>query len=297
MRRRKLAAARSAAILNFHRVSPNPSPYWPPLHPKYFESLLLYLDKHFEVRSFAQLDEPLGKRPIAVLSFDDGYYDFIEYALPLIEKYRMPSNMNVIPHCAETGSPIWNVRLYDFLASAPDEMVSMIRLNGLFQDLGGNDLTSKLKFGMAMSRFLKQRSRIEREKLFEPLETLMKEIDRPKKTKMMTSDDLKQIAGAVELGAHSYSHESMAFESQEFFETDFESCSSYFDHILKAKLRIYAFPNGSYRDEQIDFLRGQGVERILLVNEAFATLGSDVFTRITMYGDSGSELIIRGVGG
>lgn len=297
MRRRKLLDRRSAAILNLHRVSPESSPYWPPLDPGIFEALLQYLDKYFEVRSLAQLNEPQGKRPIAVLSFDDGYYDFIEYALPLIEKYRIPSNMNVIPQCAETGRPIWNVRLYDFLAAAPCDVVNAVRPDGLDQKLEGNDLASKLQFGMAISRFLKQRPRNEREKLFEPLETMMQNVESANATRMMNNGELQQIAGTVELGAHSYSHESMAFESQDFFEGDFAKCSSYFDQVLRAKLSIYAFPNGSYRDEQIDFLKSQGVEKVLLVNEEFASLGSDVVTRITMYGDSPSEVIMRSLSG
>ena len=296
MRQRRLVRERKAAVLNLHRVSPHSSPYWPPLHPNDFEALLKYLDEYFEVRSLMQINEKTGARPIAVLSFDDGYYDFIEYALPLLEKYKMRANMNVIPQCAETGRPIWNVRLYDFLANAPEQLIDRLQIDGFEQKVNVDDANAKLKFGMSISKFLKNRPLAEREALFAPVERLIEQWG-TQGTRMMTTEELKQLAGAVDLGAHSYSHESMAFEEQEFFEEDFAECKRYFDRELDSELKIYAFPNGSYRREHIEHLRSQQVEKILLVDEEFADLGSDVVKRITMYGNSPAEVRIRAVSG
>jgi peptidoglycan/xylan/chitin deacetylase (PgdA/CDA1 family) len=286
---------RKAAVLNLHRVSPEPSPYWPPMEPSVFESLLAYLDENFEVRSLAGMNEKQGSRPVAVLSFDDGYYDFIEYALPLLKKYKMRANMNVIPACAETGEPIWNVRLYDFLAQAPFSLTKTITLPGLDLRLNDESNSSKLRFGMAISRFLKNRPREERQELFRPIEELIRASDF-KRTRMMTTDEIASIAGDTELGVHSYSHESMAHEPQDFFENDFAECEQYFEKQLRLPLQIYAFPNGSYRQEQIEYLRRKNVQNILLVDEKPARLASDVIPRITMYGDSPVEVRMRASG-
>lgn len=295
LKTRNLVRHSKAAVLNLHRVSPTPSEYWPPLKPEIFESLLKYLDQNFEVRSLSELDEEQGSRPVAVLSFDDGYYDFIEYALPLLEKYKMTANMNIIPQCAETGRPIWNVRLYDFLASASKDLMEKIRINGFQQSTPSENQTSKVRFGMAISRFLKNRPRVEREQLFGPIERLMAD-NGFRETRMMTTDELRQLMSSVELGAHSYSHESMAFETQEFFSNDLLKCKIFFDREFGMKLKIYAFPNGSYKPEQIEYLRKEKVEKILLVDEQFADLKSDVVRRITMYGDSPFEIRMRVVG-
>jgi peptidoglycan/xylan/chitin deacetylase (PgdA/CDA1 family) len=294
-RRSALKGSGKAVVLNLHRVSPDPSPYWPPMEPHVFESLLAYLDKNFEVRSLSEMNEKQGAHPIAVLSFDDGYFDFIEYALPLLKKYKMRANMNVIPKCAETGEPIWNVRLYDFLAHAPFSLTRTIELSGLELRLNDESSSSKLRFGMAMSKFLKNRPRDEREKIFQPIEDLMRSCDFPK-TRMMSTQEIASIAGDSELGVHSYSHESMAHESQDFFENDFAECSRYFEQNFRSPLRIYAFPNGSYRPEQVDFLRRSNIEKILLVDEKAADPKSDVIPRITMYGDSPAEVRMRASG-
>jgi len=208
------------AVLNLHRISPHLNSFWPPLHPRIFEELLIFLSENFEVRRFDELDSPANGRPIAVLSFDDGYYDFIEYALPLLSKYGFRANLNLIPECAETGIPIWNVRLYDFLEAAPQKVIDEIRLPGFTGKLAGDGPSAKVSFGVAISRYFKNRPRAEREELWPSIEPLISKVDHSS-TRMVLTNDVAKIAGDTELGVHSFSHESMAFESQVFFENDF----------------------------------------------------------------------------
>jgi peptidoglycan/xylan/chitin deacetylase (PgdA/CDA1 family) len=291
----RLVSERKAVVLNLHRVSPQHSPYWPPMKPAIFESLLRFLDENFEVRRLEDLSEPQGKRPIAVLSFDDGYYDFLEHALPMMRRYKMPSNMNVIPECAVTGRPIWNVRLYDFLASAPVSLINELDLPGFEMRLNDDLATSKVRFGMAISGHLKNRPKSEREELFQALDALMKRVEFPS-TRVMTAKEIRSASNEVEIGAHSYSHESMGHETDEFFDADLSACERFFETELRQPLKIYAFPNGSYRGSQVELLRRKGVEKILLVDEKAAELDNDVVPRITMYGDTAAEVRLRSVG-
>jgi peptidoglycan/xylan/chitin deacetylase (PgdA/CDA1 family) len=294
-RRSGLVRDRSAAVLNLHRVSPEASPYWPPMRPDLFASLLQYLDKHFEVRSIRDLNAPQGNRPVAVLSFDDGYYDFLEYALPHLKRYGMRANMNVIPQCVESGRPIWNVRLYDFLAQATDEDVKKIVIRGFKGRSLGTSPRAKLRFGIELSKFLKSRPRSERITLFEGVEDLMAARDF-RCTRMLNMNDVREISGDVDIGAHSYSHESMAFEDDAFFENDLAKCTEFFRSQLQQRLDIYAFPNGSYRPDQITLLQQRGVTKVLLVDEKLANLDANVVPRLTLYGDSSAEVLLRSVG-
>ena len=56
------------------------------------------------------------------------------------------------------------------------------------------------------------------------------------------------------IGAHSFSHESMGYESDSFFRADLMQCRNFFEQQLRLPLDAYAFPNGSYRPEQIQAL-------------------------------------------
>jgi peptidoglycan/xylan/chitin deacetylase (PgdA/CDA1 family) len=289
----KLQSEQKIAVLNLHRVSPFENPFWSPLAPRIFEELLKFLHKNFRVCLFGELGSiEKNDKPVAVLSFDDGYYDFLEYAVPILEKYKMRANMNVIPQCAESGKPIWNVQLYDFLNSAPRALINEMKLPDFDGVLTNESREAKLKYGLQISGYLKKRPRREREKIWQIVEPFLNKADF-KPTRMMTADEIRQISAQTEIGVHSFSHESMGFEENEFFAGDFARCREYFAEKLNLPLTIYAFPNGSYRSEQIDFLRKNDVKQILLVDEKFADLQTAVFTRLTVYGETPEEVKMK----
>jgi peptidoglycan/xylan/chitin deacetylase (PgdA/CDA1 family) len=102
-------------------------------------------------------------------------------------------------------------------------------------------------------------------------------------------------ARSHEIGVHSFSHESMGFESDAFFAEDLERCKEFFQQ-MGLPLRIYAFPNGSYRPAQLERLLQEGFERVLLVEEKTADLKSPVVTRFTYHAQTASEARVRGLG-
>ena len=56
------------------------------------------------------------------------------------------------------------------------------------------------------------------------------------------------------------------------------------------------FPNGSYKMEQIEILRENQIKHILLVDEKFAELHSDVYPRLTFYADSKAQVRLKALG-
>jgi peptidoglycan/xylan/chitin deacetylase (PgdA/CDA1 family) len=282
-------------VLNLHQVSPHQNPFWSPMHPQIFEDLLIFLKENFEVILFGDLDSSSSKKPSAILSFDDGYYNFIEYAVPLLEKHGLRANMNVIPSCVESGEPMWNVKLYDFLNSAPKSLIDEIRLPAFEYSLKDESFDGKVQYGLKISRFLKNRPRRERRELWRKIENLMENHDF-QRTRMMNPEEIRQIAEIHEIGVHSFSHESMEFEENAFFEDDLQKCLKYFDEKLHLPLEIYAFPNGSFRPEQIEILRKYGIKYQLLVEERYAQKNAGVFPRFTIYGGTKLESRFQALG-
>ena len=291
----KIRSENLVVVLSLHQISPHQNAFWPPLHPAIFDNLLRFLKENFELSLFSDLPETNSKKPRAVLSFDDGYYNFIEYALPILNKHRIGANMNIIPSCVESGRPMWNIQLYDFLNAAPLSLVNAIRLAGFSYKLKNDNSREKLLFGLRISRFLKQRSRMERQDLWHSLENVMQKGEFSL-TRMMSRDDVKNIADKCEIGVHSHSHESMEFEDNAFFEDDLEKCRNYFHDKLDLPLTTYAFPNGSFRAEQIEVLRKSGIKHILLVGEDYAKKSGDIFPRFTIYGPSFIETKFQALG-
>jgi peptidoglycan/xylan/chitin deacetylase (PgdA/CDA1 family) len=120
------------------------------------------------------------------------------------------------------------------------------------------------------------------------------EIERP--TRMMSSEDVAAAAAAGhEIGSHSYSHESMEFVDDDDFVEDFERCRRVLAEV-NCDATVYAFPNGSYRQHQIELLRDLGVLHMLLVGERPSRPDTSVHTRLTLRGHSVPELRVRAAG-
>jgi peptidoglycan/xylan/chitin deacetylase (PgdA/CDA1 family) len=114
---------------------------------------------------------------------------------------------------------------------------------------------------------------------------------------MMSRDEVREIAAVHEIGAHSFDHASMAAETDAYLADDLLRCRAYFGETLGAPVNVYAFPNGSCRDGQIDVVRDAGFEHVLLVGEDFSRTDAHIHKRFTMYAASRAEARFRATGG
>ena len=285
-------------VVNLHQVSPTPNPFWSPLHPVLFGELVDFVAPRFRVTTFGRLAEAAGDpRPALVLSFDDGYHDYVEYALPALDARGLPSNQNVIVDCVRSGEPPAIVRLCDFLVQAPRSLVDEIRLPGAEGlRLAGDSTGDKTRYGVALCNFVKLRSREDAAPLWAELERVMARFDGLRPTRMMTLADVRGAAREHEIGCHSKQHDSMEFESDAWFEADLDACAAFFRDELQQPLGVYAFPNGSARRSLLDILFRRGVRHVLLVGEDYSTRTSRIHPRFTFGASSSPELRARAVG-
>ncbi len=294
---KKINTKNEVLILNLHKVSNEVNPYWPPLKINYFNDLISYLKKETELVTFQDLKfENLTKKPRVIISFDDGYRDFFDCAMPILKKYKISVNQNIIPEAIETGLAPWNIRMYDFLFNAPENLLKNFKVHGWDLNFKNLNEKEKSKFGLKLSIYLKNRSKKERERL---LQNSMKWINEFKGTtysQMMDRNQLLEVYDLHEIGLHSYSHESMQFESTEYFQQDLEKCWSYYFNLFQFDPDIYAFPNGSYREGQPEMAVEQGYKFVLLVGDRVAESHSSILNRVTHYGESSAEAVVRGVG-
>ncbi|MGH2951357.1 MAG: polysaccharide deacetylase family protein [Solirubrobacterales bacterium] len=288
-----------ALILSLHGVSPDPNPYWPALDPTLFRELVSWLRRRTTItllRDLPRLAASDVKRPLVVLSFDDGYQDFVEYIHPILDELGIRANVNIIGESVETGEPPEIVRFCDLLDAAPVHELRALRLRDFNVALAGEDPLEKERFGAATSTYLKALDPAERGALLTDLELSLPRDGNTRKTEMMREADVVAMADAGhEVGLHSYCDESMALVSDQFFERDLERCTGVLTR-LGLETKVYSFPNGSYRPSQVEVLKRRGFDRVLLVGERPTWPTSEVHTRLTVRGHSLSEIVGRSVG-
>src|SRR5436305_8963588 len=94
----RLANAGKSIILNLHRVGEPDQSAFRALKPALLRELIVFLKKDFYIVPLDAWGEKTS-RPRVVLSFDDGYRDFIEITADILDKFRIRANLNVIPKC------------------------------------------------------------------------------------------------------------------------------------------------------------------------------------------------------
>ena len=81
-------------IFLFHRVNEIKDEFWPPMRPKTFEYLIKSFSKKYHIVNLedylmGEYDKKINHKKIASIVFDDGYKDFINYALPILKSFKL----------------------------------------------------------------------------------------------------------------------------------------------------------------------------------------------------------------
>ena len=289
-RKEMLVKNNIVTILNLHRVSPDTGSAYKAICPSFFDELISYLTKEFHICLFGDFEKIKTKKPKLILSFDDGYKDFIDYAVPILEKYSVRVNQNVIPYCLETGLPPVNVLLQDFIGKAPTELLKKMPLEI------DTAVIDRGKLGKKASFFIKYLPEVE----FIPCRAELLEflLNYPEYlcASVMTKKDVLQISSIHEIGAHSFEHLSMESQDEEYFLNDLKKCKEYFLESLYLDCDIYCFPNGSATAEQIILAKKYGFQNVLLVGDKYSNTTSGIFNRFTFDVSSMNEAKYKSFG-
>ncbi|MCG3881915.1 polysaccharide deacetylase family protein [Psychrobacter sp. Ps3] len=273
-RKKRLVSNEVITVLNLHRVAPNTGSTYNALAPALFNELIVYLKKEFYICLFSELEQIQSHRPKLILSFDDGYKDFIDYAVPVLDKHKVRVNQNIIPYSVETGLPPVNVLLQDFIGKAPIELLKKIPLE-IATDGDRHEVGRAASFAikyLPAAQFVLQR---------EVLLDFLLNYPEFLCASAMTKQDILDIAAVHEIGAHSYEHLSMESQQEDYFLEDLQKCKTYFAEDLSLECNIYAFPNGSATKKQVQQAKEQGFDHILLVGDKYSPSRSEVFNRFT----------------
>ena len=195
----------------FHRVNPVRDELWDPMDVGKFEQCVRYLSKNYYVVS---LEEACDKnfsghptKPVATISFDDGYLDNLEYAAPILLKYGCPASFYIVTDCIDHGRMVWTqeikhlfqcTTLLQFNASLP-------YLPGKFQVKGWRDRNQRLMYARSIRDYLLMANQHVRDSFLEDIRMAFPDV--MPLNPMMTWADVQQLhsAGFV-IGSHTKTH-------------------------------------------------------------------------------------------
>lgn len=270
---RKLGGARflrsqkgdKITVLCIHRIADEFDFFFDPIKPREFELLVKYCLKHYEVVSFSEINKET-KKPKLIFSFDDGYYDFIENALPILDQYNLPSNHNFVNACLNNNEVIWTQKVND--------VFNYIKNNSIHTDKTINAITGNFegnwwKYYMAFLNYLFASDRNAKDEI---MNELIKKYSIESNYRMMDWDDLKlcKEKHRVEVGSHTYNHITFNEDSDtELLKVEIGESIQELEQNLNDKVNILSLPNGKHNEEVIEYAKNKGIHYVLLVNDKF----------------------------
>ena len=107
-------------ILTYHRILPtanfeslNSFDYGNIVDVKDFEQQMEYISKNYNVIDLNDLNKMDPAFSNVIITFDDSYYDFYEYAYPILKKYDIKATLYLITSILNKCAEIWWLKLED----------------------------------------------------------------------------------------------------------------------------------------------------------------------------------------
>ena len=268
--RRILAKNNDLVILTFHRVSDDVDQLWPPMPITAFRSLMEKLVKTFriiDINNVTKLPDSSGP-PFLAVTFDDGYSDFIDNAVPILLDLGIPACQSVCPFLIDRRTPPWTQVLSVCLTSLEEKDLKLP--DGTNFEIS-KPVDEKMFLELCDRLYL-----IDDEARSAWLDNLAATL---KVTydlySMMTWDDIRScIQNGFSIGSHSYSHRNLSkVEESELLDTEIALSRQRILEETGIAPSVFSFPNGLYNDNSLKVVEKSGYSIALLCDEKPANLG------------------------
>jgi peptidoglycan/xylan/chitin deacetylase (PgdA/CDA1 family) len=258
-------AGRKFQILAYHRVVPEADPFAIGVVTRaQFAAQLSVLSSCFRVVSLDRLIEELdagGPAPGTVcITFDDGYRDNHDHALPLLRQYGLSATCFLSTGFIGTRRAPWHdVVLQAFKGSRRDRFdfppagIANEKMEGP---------AGRAAVAMRVLPWLKRHGPRERDALIADIVQACGAPPEPEERLMLNWDEVRALtAGGFTIGAHTVNHPILSKLSAEEMEAEVAGSRDAIEAQLRIPVRHFAYPNGQpgdFDDRTIAMVRKLG---------------------------------------
>lgn len=281
------ATSRKLLILTYHRVLDDDDPQRPgEMTRAAFERHAGVLRRFFNVLPLQDAwkrtrEGTLPRRAVAI-TFDDGYADNAQLALPILLRHGLTAAFFVATAYLD-GGRMWNDTIIETLRRAPQR----VDLTDL--DAGVLELSSAQSRAAATQRLIRAWKHL-------PPDIRQARVDElarrshvtPPTDLMMRSEQVRALADAgMTIGAHTVTHPILAKIPDDEAEREMRDSRERLESITGAPVSVFAYPNGrlgdDYEPRHADIARRVGFQLALSTDPGMAQSHSDPF-RLPRFG-------------
>ncbi len=228
-----------------------------------------------EVAEFAQGGRPLPPWAVAV-TFDDGFADNYECALPVLRRYGVPATFYIMVNAVQTGVLPWYCRLNSaFRTTAKPEWKDPERAR-----------TYRLENASEIQAGLNRACQIGAAKVGQAQEVYVGQVERtldvkpPASGLMMSWDKVRALKqeGHI-IGGHTLSHPNLAHVSREEAWTEIVGCKQRLEEVTGEPIRHFSYPhpalNPQWSPQTLQLTREAGFKSAVLTTRGAVRRGDE----------------------
>ena len=275
------SAGQRLSILIFHRVLPQQDPLFPDeVTAERFDRQLSQVKQCFNIISLSEGVRALraGKLPAraACITFDDGYADNAEIALPILQRHGLSAAFFVATGFLD-GGRMWNDTIIELIRAAP-AAIDLERA-GFGRFTLETTEQRRAALGTLIGR-LKYLPLAERADQIAAIRDLVP-VALPD-TLMMTSSQVRQLHQAgMDIGGHTVNHPIIARMDAAGARKEIADGKEALEGIIEAPVRLFAYPNGKpgqdYQAEHVQMVKDIGFEAAVSTSWGAARPGGDLY--------------------
>jgi peptidoglycan/xylan/chitin deacetylase (PgdA/CDA1 family) len=269
-------------VFTFHRLVNEVDPLFPEYHTTtQFDAIVRVLKRYFSLHTLSSALEIFhgrhSERPLACITFDDGYVDNYELAMPLLVKHNAVASFFVSTKHLESES-----MFSDLIAEGVRRASGKVNLEKW--NLGTYDLVSnksKLLTHRALSEKIKYIPKSQRDKIaIEVFEYLSNK--KSLLSQMMSEDQVRALSSAgMEIGSHTHSHIILTQETSSDASADILHSKRILEALLQKPILGFAYPNGKsgldFNQSSIELIKAMGFAYAATTNPNLYAAGFDDF--------------------
>jgi peptidoglycan/xylan/chitin deacetylase (PgdA/CDA1 family) len=260
---RRVVTRSDVAIMVYHRVCPNPEVrYTDSISPETFERHLAYLSKNYKIVSLTDLVDYVQSRKspqdrIAAITFDDGYRDSYVYAYPILKRFHAPATFFLTTGYIGGETPFW----WDQVSYLIQRTLTR-RLD--LGTLGRYRLTSEGSRSLASYMVIQKLKTVpdsDRNAEINKLWALCGQEDAARLGEglVLSWKDVQEMDRyGMSFGAHSVSHGILTRMRLELARNEIVESKRQLEDRLGRSVTCFAYPNGDYSAELVQFVRTVG---------------------------------------
>jgi peptidoglycan/xylan/chitin deacetylase (PgdA/CDA1 family) len=285
----------------FHRVNPERDPLWDPMDVGLFERCIRHITKTHQVVLLEELvlnKSHCYRKNFATIIFDDGYKDIIEFALPILNKYKVKASFYVVTDCIEHNLRTWTYILdYRFRNTNKTD----IGLNYEFLPLSLKvdqlaTTAERVYFVKQLKPVLKRLAHEQRSLVLKRVEEKLNDTELPEL--MMNWQDLSVLKKEGHyIGSHTVTHSMLATMGNESdIRRELVDSAKKIEEKLGHFPLTISYPVGSYNEVTMRLSKETGYQLGLAVNQipyCPGKHGNFEIPRIELYNESWLKTRVR----